>query len=174
VVADLDGCLQESGGCVEVGELPSVEADMFQMRQLFQNLIGNGLKFRRPGVAPVVKVFGRILPRDRLSHDTIDNGPFCEISIQDNGIGFATEYSDRIFEPFQRLHGRSDYAGTGMGLAICRKIMDRHGGRITATGNPGQGSTFIVTLPIHQLRQEVGHVQETQTDHNSNGGRRSG
>jgi PAS domain S-box-containing protein len=174
VVSDLDGCLQESGGRVEVDAIPTVEADMLQMRQLFQNLIGNGLKFRRPGVAPVIKITGRILPRDRLSHVTIESGPVCEISVQDNGIGFAAEYCERIFEPFQRLHGRSDYAGTGMGLAICRKIMERHGGTITATGDLGQGSTFIVTLPTHQLRQEVGHVQETQTAYNSNGGRRSG
>ncbi len=122
---------------VEISDLPTVEADSSQMAQLFQNLIGNALKFR--GEAdPVVKI----------SSECGEAG--CRISVQDNGIGFDMRYLDRIFQPFQRLHGRSEYEGTGMGLAICRKIVERHGGAITAKSEPGKGATFIINLPLRQ------------------------
>ncbi|MEJ2725363.1 MAG: ATP-binding protein [Deltaproteobacteria bacterium] len=111
------------------------------MLQLFQNLIGNGLKFNRKDRSPLVTVKAQ-------QDDSV-----CRITIEDNGIGFDEKHRDRIFMPFQRLHGRSDYDGAGMGLAICRKILDRHGGSIAAEGTPGKGSKFIVTLPIKQ-RQE--------------------
>ena len=110
------------------------------MVQLFQNLIGNALKFHRKGKAPHVKVYARA--------GTENKG--CEIYVEDNGIGFETEYLDKVFNPFQRLHGRSEFEGTGMGLAICRKIVERHGGRITAKSVPGEGSIFIVTLPLNK------------------------
>ncbi|MGI8955595.1 MAG: sensor histidine kinase [Chthoniobacterales bacterium] len=147
VVSDLEDRIQRMGGRVEVGPLPSVEADPLQMRQLFQNLIGNGLKFARPDVPPVVKVMSRLLNQSE------ENGPIprCEISVCDNGIGFEEVYLDRIFELFQRLHGRQEYEGTGMGLAICRKIVERHGGTITAQSSPGSGANFLVTLPLRQI-----------------------
>jgi signal transduction histidine kinase len=147
VVSDLEDRIQRMGGRVEVGALPSVEADPLQMRQLLQNLIGNGLKFARPGTPPVVKVVSRLLEH------TEGNGsvPRCEISVRDNGIGFEEVYLDRIFELFQRLHGRQEYEGTGMGLAICRKIVERHGGSITAQSSPGRGANFLVTLPLRQI-----------------------
>jgi signal transduction histidine kinase len=124
-----------------VGELPTIEADRTQMRQLFQNLIGNGLKFHQDGQAPIVTVRSQHLSRP---------GQFCQIVVEDNGIGFDEKYLDRIFNVFQRLHGRSAYEGSGVGLAICRKIVERHGGNITATSIVGRGSAFIVTLPIKQ------------------------
>jgi signal transduction histidine kinase len=112
------------------------------MRQLFQNLIGNALKFHKPDERPMVHV--------RSGSDT-DSG--CQIVIEDNGIGFEEQYLERIFAPFQRLHGRSSqYEGTGMGLAICQKIVERHGGSITARSEPGKGSTFIVTLVVNAGR----------------------
>ena len=127
-------------------DLPTVTADPMQMRQLFQNLIGNALKFHRPGVPPVIRIRGKRLP-DAESR-TLGGG--LQVTVDDNGIGFEEQHLDRIFAPFQRLHGRDAYPGTGMGLAICRRIAERHGGTITAASTPGQGSTFVVTLPVAQ------------------------
>jgi signal transduction histidine kinase len=114
-----------------------------QMRQLLQNLIGNALKFHRPDTPPVVEVCGRIETEE-------DGDPVCILDIQDNGIGFSDQYVDRIFAPFQRLHSREKYQGTGIGLAICRRIAERHNGAITARSTPGKGSVFTVRLPVHQ------------------------
>jgi PAS domain S-box-containing protein len=137
VVSDLEGRIHQTGGHVEARRLPTIEADGMQMRQLFTNLIANALKFRRAQEAPVVQISALL------------RGQNVVISISDNGIGFDEIYLDRIFDVFQRLHGRQEYEGTGMGLAICRKIVERHGGKITAQSKPGEGSTFIVTLPRH-------------------------
>ena len=154
VVSDLEGRLQQTEGHVEVGELPALEADPMQMQQLFQNLIANGLKFNRPGVPPVVRVQGRI------STESVNMGGevpvrMVEITVQDNGIGFEEIYLDRIFNVFQRLHGRNEYEGTGMGLAISRKIVERHGGTITAKSKLGEGAIFVVHLPLQQPKNEL-------------------
>jgi light-regulated signal transduction histidine kinase (bacteriophytochrome) len=138
LVSDLDARLIETGGSVEILSLPTVYGDPTQMRQLLQNLIGNALKFHSANAVPVV----------RLSAELIDNGKACRISVADNGIGFDEKYLDRVFTVFQRLHGRGDYEGTGVGLAVCRKIVERHGGSITARSKPGEGATFIVTMPL--------------------------
>ncbi|MDP3563935.1 MAG: ATP-binding protein, partial [Methanoregula sp.] len=111
--------------------------DKVQMRHLFQNLITNAIKYRKPEVPCRVVVGGSLPPRST----------FVEFQIADNGIGFDEKYLDRIFLPFQRLHTREEYSGTGIGLAICKKIVDRHGGIITARSEPGRGATFVVTLP---------------------------
>src|SRR2546421_12221302 len=121
------------------------------MRQLLLTLLGNALKFHRADEPPIVRVEGRIFPGgDRPGGGDGRREPLCEVTVQDNGIGFEETYLDRIFEVFQRLHGRHEYEGTGMGLAICRKIVERHGGGITATSTPGRGAAFIVTLPARQ------------------------
>jgi signal transduction histidine kinase len=144
VLSDLEGRLSQTGGRVDIGRLPTVDADPMQMRQLLQNLIGNALKFHRPGEAPVVAVESRLLSAE-------GDGPRAarryEVSVRDNGIGFEETYLDRIFDVFQRLHGRQEYEGTGMGLAICRRIVERHGGSITATSAPDKGAAFMFTLP---------------------------
>lgn len=137
VINDLEVRIEQSGGKVELNDLPNVKADPLQMRQLLQNLIANGLKFHRPGETPLVQVSGQVLP----------NG-YAEICVKDNGIGFDEKYLERIFQPFNRLQGRSEYEGSGIGLAICRKIVERHHGTITAASQPGQGATFIITLPL--------------------------
>jgi signal transduction histidine kinase len=137
VVADLEVRLEQSGGRVEVGELPVVLADPLQMRQVFQNLIGNALKFKKSGVPPIVRVMYK------------PKGSDHRIIVQDNGIGFESQYSERVFEIFQRLHGRSDFEGTGMGLAIVKKILERHVGSIRAESELGKGARFILTLPNH-------------------------
>ena len=147
VISDLEERIHRTNGRVELGPLPTIEADPSQMRQLLQNLIGNGLKFIRPGATPVVKVASRQLDPAERNGDSV---PSWEISVSDNGIGFEEVYLDRIFELFQRLHGRQEYEGTGMGLAICRKIVQRHGGAITARSMPERGATFFVHLPQRQ------------------------
>ncbi|MBI2944346.1 MAG: PAS domain-containing protein [Candidatus Wallbacteria bacterium] len=142
VVDHLEMRIRESTGSVELGELPAVQADPTQMFQLLQNLVSNALKFRKPDVAPVVKVWGRTLQSDQDS----DRGQ-CELTVSDNGIGFEQRFADRIFGVFQRLHSRHAYEGTGIGLAICRKIVSRHGGSIQALSSPGEGTRFVVRLP---------------------------
>lgn len=170
VVLDMESHIQQTGGTVEVGPLPTVEADPHQMRQLFQNLIENALKFRRPDVPPVIRLAGRLLePQEPLPPPGEDRRR-CELTVRDNGLGFEEVYLDRIFAMFQRLHGRQEYEGTGMGLAICRKIVERHGGEITARSAPGQGAKFIVHFPVTQPK-EMHLGDDTEADHHSDGGR---
>jgi PAS domain S-box-containing protein len=142
VLGDLEVRIEKDGARVEVGEMPTLEADAPQMRQLLLNLLGNALKFHAPGVAPVVRV--------ESSPSVPDRPDCCEIRVSDDGIGFDEKYLDRIFAVFQRLHGRNEYEGTGIGLAVCRRIVDRHKGSITARSQPGAGSTFIIRLPLKQ------------------------
>lgn len=141
VLSDLEVRVAETGAMVEVGNLPSIDADPMQMRQLLQNLIGNGLKFHKKGIPPAIRIRAE-------SVDAPDGGSgLLRLLVEDNGIGFDEKYLDHIFTVFQRLHGRDEYEGTGVGLAICRKIAHRHGGSITATSAPGQGAQFAVILP---------------------------
>jgi PAS domain S-box-containing protein len=146
VISDLELQIDRTSGQVQTGKLPIIEADPTQMHQLLQNLINNGLKFHQEGLPPIIQI---------SSSNTRNR---CQLSITDNGIGFESQYIDRIFKPFQRLHSRQEYEGSGMGLAICRRIVERHGGTITATSTPGEGSTFMVTLPIRQPKGENNHA----------------
>jgi signal transduction histidine kinase len=155
VVSDLEARLEQTGGRVEIGELPVIKADPLQMRQLLQNLIGNALKFSKRGVPPKVSVWGRSATSDQglATMDSFlvaDCQSAVTVIVEDNGIGFDPQYLDKIFKPFERLHGRGEYEGTGMGLAICQKIVERHHGTITATSVPGEGSTFLISLPLKQ------------------------
>ena len=129
------------------------------MRQLLQNLIGNALKFQPPGATPVSRSTPSSSPATRSAktpsspirrRPSSPDDKFCVLTVQDNGIGFEEQYLEKIFAVFQRLHGRSEYEGTGVGLAVCRRITDRHGGLITAQSKPGEGATFIVILPVRQ------------------------
>ncbi len=142
VVSDLAAAIEESGASVTHDDLPTLQADPTQLRQLFQNLIANAIKFHRPGQAPSVQVFAA--REDRA----------WNFSVTDNGIGIEPQYLDRIFVLFQRLHTRADYPGTGIGLAICKKIVERHGGRIRVESEPGVGTTFQFTLPLEPGRKE--------------------
>lgn len=146
VLSDLEEQVKRTGGKVQADKLPAIEADPLQMRQLLQNLIGNALKFSKPDVPPSVRI--------SQQPAVINEKEAIEIRVSDNGIGFEEVYLDRIFELFQRLHGRQEYEGTGMGLAICRKIVERHGGTITAKSAPNEGATFVLTLPLTQERSE--------------------
>ena len=167
VLSDLEVRIEKSEATVHIGKLPTIEADATQMRQLLQNLIGNALKFHDPSAKPVVHVFGTLVSRERDVSETsllprragagerkVDE-QVCELTVLDNGIGFDEKYLKRIFSVFQRLHGRQEYEGTGIGLAVCRRIVDRHNGTLTAKSKPGQGATFIVVLPVHQSQKSA-------------------
>ena len=159
VLADLEARLRETSGRVEFGELPTLEADPTQMRQVLQNLIGNALKYHHRDIPPVVTVRSEQLdPQQGLCPGSGAAVQCVRLTIQDNGIGFEEKYAERIFAPFERLHGRSEYEGTGMGLAICRKIVERHGGTVNAHGVPNQGATFLVVLPLTQPKGETEHA----------------
>ena len=146
VIADLQVRIEETGGRVEVSDLPTIDADAVQMRRLLQNLVDNALKFHREGEPPLVKVNGEVM-KDEVN--------ICQITVADNGIGFDRKYMEKVFAPFQRLHGQSEYEGTGMGMAICRKIAERHNGQIMADSEPDQGTTFTITLPVRQPLKEA-------------------
>jgi len=161
VVTDLEGRIELVKGRVEVETLPLIDADALQMRQLLQNLIGNALKFRRPEAPPLVKVTAQIIADPSPEAGAGSARKLCRLTVSDNGIGFDEKYLDRIFNVFQRLHTRNEYEGTGMGLAIARKIVLYHRGEITATSKPGEGTTFIVTLPVT-------HPQELQNKGENN------
>ncbi len=157
VLRDLDLVVQETRATVEVGALPQIEGDELQMRRLFYNLLHNALKFHRPDTPTTVRI------RAEAGEDG-HAGQTCRIVIEDEGIGFDEKYLDRIFSPFQRLHARGEYEGNGMGLAIVRRIAERHGGTVTAESTPGQGSRFLVMLPLRQpITSETTDAYERRT-----------
>jgi signal transduction histidine kinase len=150
-LSDLEPRIEQAGGQVQIDDLPTIDGDPLQLRLLMQNLISNAVKFRVPGRAPVVRVYN-LTEQDNESQSTgLGGEKFCRIAVQDNGIGFDERHADRIFGIFERLQSRAEYDGTGIGLATCRKIAERHGGSITARSQPGLGSTFVVTLPVHRF-----------------------
>ena len=154
VLSDLEVRIEQTKATVEVGELPTIDADTTQMRQLFQNLVGNALKFQPAGHSPVIKISARIIKSPFAGTPEEDPyGEQCEILVEDNGIGFEEKYIEKIFAVFQRLHGRNEYEGTGVGLAVCRRITDRHGGTITARSKLGEGACFVVTVPTRHPAQ---------------------
>jgi two-component system, LuxR family, sensor kinase FixL len=163
VLVDLECRIEQTKSQIQTGILPSLQADPIQMRQLIQNLIGNAIKFQPAGSVPVIKIDAQVVNRDQIKEDTklpnsaaaSPDDKFCVLTVQDNGIGFDEQYLDKVFAVFQRLLGRTEYEGTGIGLAVCRRIAERHGGYITAQSKPGEGSIFIVILPIKQAKTEA-------------------
>jgi signal transduction histidine kinase len=140
VLDDIEVKLVESRAKVRVGECAPLRGNRSQLKHLFQNLITNSIKFARKDAPPEIDITCR------------EAGDEIEVQVRDNGIGFDEKYLDKIFKPFQRLHGREEYEGTGIGLSIVQKIVQNHGGHITAQSRPGMGATFIVTLPLRQAR----------------------
>lgn len=149
-LSNLEITIKTEGAIVEVGRLPNIEGDRVQMVQLFQNLIGNALKYHREGEGPVVRIYSRPVAEGPVAEGSAGERVAYDIFVEDAGIGFDEKFLDRILAPFQRLHGRDQFDGVGMGLAICKKIVERHGGSITAKSAPGKGSTFMVRLPANQ------------------------
>lgn len=145
---DMTEELQVKNAVVKVDEMCRASVIPFQFRQLLYNLLSNSLKFARPGIAPIVRIAGKVAQGRKLKVAGLsENLDYCHISISDNGIGFEQQYSKRIFELFQRLHGRTEFKGTGIGLAIVKKIVDNHNGIITAHSEPDKGATFDIYIP---------------------------
>ena len=148
-VADLEVRIGETNATVEIGELPTVEGDDVQLRRLFQNLIDNGMKFRRDDIAPRIRIEGETLETDDgVPEELRSRLPLVRMRVCDNGIGIDTKYRDRIFLPFQQLHRRNEFEGMGMGLAFSKRIVERHRGSISVENAPDGGATFIIYLPI--------------------------
>ncbi|MBA3547186.1 MAG: PAS domain S-box protein [Nannocystis sp.] len=147
VLSDLEVRIEETGGKVIVGDLPTIDADPVHMRQLLQNMIGNALKFTRPDTPPVVTISAEEVT---MPERDADNPATLRLTISDNGIGIEARHQDRIFGIFERLHSRAKYEGTGVGLAVCRKIVEQHSGSIALNSVVGQGTTFIILLPMKQ------------------------
>jgi signal transduction histidine kinase len=161
VITDLEARIVEVDARIELAELPVLEADATQMRQLMQNLISNALKFHRAGVSPVVRIEGSLVAANapRFAAETTECD-HCLITVSDNGIGFDEKYAERVFAAFERLNGNSEYDGTGIGLSIAQKIVWRHGGDISATSTPGEGSTFTIRLPLNHGEAETGYSEK--------------
>lgn len=161
VLDDLTTQVSEAGAAVHIGKLPTIWGDAVQLRQLMQNLLSNALKFQRPDVPLQIDIAAKL------------RGNQVEITVADNGIGFDPQYSRRIFRVFERLHGRGTYPGTGIGLSLCGKIVDRHGGTIRADGAPGEGATFTILLPTDRRHETVSisptawRREDTDTDTNT-------
>ncbi|GAB2522946.1 PAS domain-containing sensor histidine kinase [Spirosoma aerophilum] len=148
---NLSIAVEESQAQITLGDLPVVRGDGMQLSQLFQNLLSNALKFRRPGIVPQIRVIAHQIVRRDLPadvHPTRLTTAYWRITVSDNGIGFEEKYKDRIFQVFQRLHGKDEFSGTGIGLAICQKVVINHGGAMTADSQPGQGASFNIYLPV--------------------------
>ncbi len=148
-LADMEDLIHRKNARLDIDNLPPIDADPNQIHQLFQNIISNGIKFNDQP-SPLIRIHGKILAKDEAPVDSLIARSWCRIFIEDNGIGFNEKYAETIFTPFQRLHNHHQYKGAGIGLAICRKVIERHGGTITVKSTPGTGTTFIITLPEKQ------------------------
>jgi signal transduction histidine kinase len=154
-ISDLELSIKEKNAEIIVDDLPGIESISGQIRQIFQNIISNALKFSKPGVRPVIKITGEKIHSKSLDAIPDPDGAYVRICIEDNGIGFNEIYIDKIFTIFQRLHGKGEYEGTGIGLAIVKKIVDKHNGILTAKSTEGVGTAFILILPVEQTRPLV-------------------
>jgi len=151
VLTDLELLIEEKKAQVRVGALPTIRGYKRQLQQLFHNLIGNALKYNKPDQPPVVTISSRIVVGEEVADKVLPEQLgqcFHLIEVRDNGIGFEQEYAEKIFQMFQRLHGKAEYPGTGVGLSIARKVVENHRGYIWAESQPGEGATFKVLLPV--------------------------
>jgi signal transduction histidine kinase len=150
VLSTLDWTIQEAGAQIQIDSLPTLSGDRSQLGQLFQNLLSNALKFRQADTTPLIQVRAQAVAAVDLPSDVKPSrvvAQYYRLDVRDNGVGFDEKYLDRIFQVFQRLHDKKEFAGTGIGLAICEKVVTNHGGVITASSQPGQGATFSIYLP---------------------------
>jgi signal transduction histidine kinase len=152
LMSDFELVVEQKGAIVNYGNLPILNANPLQMRQLFGNLLSNSLKFTKERITPVISISSHLLSNEEkaLHKELLPEVNYCIITVEDNGIGFSEEHADKIFKIFQRLHGRSEFAGTGIGLALCKKIAQNHHGEIWATSQEGVGATFHIILPCQQ------------------------
>ncbi|MCW3075081.1 MAG: domain S-box protein [Flaviaesturariibacter sp.] len=154
LLEDFELVIQDKSAVIDIGELPCLDANRGQIRQVFQNIISNALKFSIPDTPPHITIHSQRMALKAFDAVEDSKGAFCQITIRDNGIGFDEKYVRNIFALFERLNSKDKYEGTGIGLAIAKKIIDKHHGLLTATSEPGQGATFKIVLPMTQ--EEVG------------------
>lgn len=152
---DLEVSIAEKKAQFIIGILPALEVVPEQIAQVFQNIISNALKFSKKDITPVIEISSELIQKKSANSKASVNGDYCRISIKDNGIGFDEVYLDKIFGMFQRLHGKSEYRGTGIGLSISKKIIENHNGIITAKSKENKGSTFIIVLPVNQPKTQI-------------------
>ncbi len=151
-ITDLELVIKEKKANISVDNLPTIEMIPDQIRQVFQNIISNAIKFSKPATAPEMKIWSDFTKQKSAESKAAERGSYCRIYIEDNGIGFNEQYLDKIFTMFQRLHGRSEYQGTGIGLSIVKKIIEKHNGLVTARSRENKGTTFILVLPVSQAK----------------------
>ena len=149
-ISDLELQIKDKDAIINLEELSTIDAIPGQMRQVFQNVISNALKFSKADQPPVIRIWSEFVDEKSITAPAKNNGTFIRLSVQDNGIGFNEIYLERIFVIFQRLHGKGEYEGTGIGLSIVKKIIEKHNGLISAKSKEGGGTTFIIVLPVHQ------------------------
>ncbi|HTE29977.1 MAG TPA: ATP-binding protein, partial [Chryseolinea sp.] len=155
IIDDFDLKIEEKQALVELGELPTIEVNKGQLRQVFNNLISNALKFTRPGVQPRVIIQHKKINAREIGLSLLDDENYCRISVKDNGIGFDEKYASAIFSLFERLNPKSTFEGSGIGLAIAQKIIDKHHGIIISKSKEGEGSEFNIILPIKHKNENV-------------------
>ncbi|HTH31021.1 MAG TPA: ATP-binding protein, partial [Lacibacter sp.] len=148
VLSDMETLIHEKQAKINIKSLPSLEVNPGLIRPLFFNLIGNALKYSRKETEPVIEIYGEPETGNDDLNAVVKKKRFCKIFVKDNGIGFDQKYAEQIFEMFVRLHGNSEYQGTGIGLALCKQIVEKHQGYISALSSEKQGSTFIISLPM--------------------------
>lgn len=154
IIDDYEIKITESGAKVHIGVLPKIPANPGQLRQVFHNIIGNALKFTRKGVQPVINILAKEFDSRALGLELDNDADYCRLVIEDNGIGFSEQYSSTIFDLFTKLNGKEIFEGSGIGLAIAKKIIDKHKGFIVAKSKDGAGSQFNIILPIIQRKNE--------------------
>lgn len=157
-ITDLELPIKETKANIEVEALPSIEIIPDQMRQVFQNILSNAIKFSKPNTLPQIKIWSDNTGEKSVESKPLTTADYCRIYIKDNGIGFNEQYLDKIFTMFQRLHGRAEYEGTGIGLSIVKKIVEKHNGLVTAKSKEGEGTTFILVLPVVQTAKQAAAV----------------
>lgn len=162
LLEDLEVAIKERGARVDIGAFCRLEVIPGQMRQVFQNLISNSLKFSRPDAPPHIRISSETVGERSFESKSEKDGPYCRITIRDNGIGFNEKFKENIFDLFHRLHSKDTYEGTGIGLAIVKKILEKHGGIITANSKEDEGATFVIVLPVeHQeVQKKVNHYDQ--------------
>jgi signal transduction histidine kinase len=149
IIEDLEYTIEKKNATIDLMVNHHIDAIPSQIRQLFQNLLSNAIKFTKEGVPPLVEIKSEILKGEALDNERLEqNKDYCRITLKDNGIGFDQQYADKIFELFQRLHTRNEYQGTGIGLAVCKKIVDKHNGEIIVSSKQNEGTTFAIILPV--------------------------
>jgi signal transduction histidine kinase len=154
-ITDLELAVKETGAKLVIKQLPAIDIIPDQMRQVFQNIISNALKFLKHGTTPEIKIWSDFSAEKSVESKPVEKGDYCRIYIADKGIGFNEQYLDKIFTMFQRLHGRAEYEGTGIGLSIVKKIIEKHNGIVTAKSKENKGTVFIIILPVKQEKNPL-------------------